>query len=158
MLFRALRDAGLRPGGFCVKRVYRRAMLDGMDMIDLATGRRARMLSVACVNGDGLVFAVNPGAFLEIGVPSIVAALDMADVVVMDELGRFECEVPEFTSCVFAALDAAKPVVGVLKDETNPFLDMVRARHDVRVVNLRPESREEASREFRRLLCSLLEH
>lgn len=156
LLFRALRDAGARIGGFCVKRCYRHASLDGMDMIDLATGRRARMLSVRYDGANGRCVMVDRGAFLEIGVPSVQAALDSADVIVMDELGRFECDVPEFVRCVFAALDAPKPVVGVLKDESNPFLDEVRTRRDTRIIRLDVASRVEAGRVFRGLLLDLL--
>ncbi len=65
------------------------------------------------------------------GVPAIRRALSEADIVVLDELGRFELEVPEFTDAVKDALDALL-VVGVLKDESNWFLDGVRERTDTR--------------------------
>jgi len=156
LLFRALRERGVRLGGFCVKRVYRRASLDGMDMIDLATLRRARMVTFESGGRQGPGLTVHRGAFLEIGAPSLLAALECADVIVMDELGRFECGLVEFTNCVFAALNAPKPVVGVLKDESNPFLDEVRARRDVRVLRLDRDSRDEVGREFRSLLLDLL--
>ncbi len=169
LLFRALRESGRNLGGFCVKRVYRRASLVGMDIVDLATRARARMVTF---HGDfregsdgwlrtpgrgGPTRIVDRTVFLDIGVPAVRDAIESCDVIVMDELGRFEWDVPEFMRCVFAALDSPKPVVGVLKDESNPFLDEVRARQDVRVVRLCPGSRDQTGCDFRRLLCSLLE-
>jgi nucleoside-triphosphatase THEP1 len=54
----------------------------------------------------------------------------------MDELGRFELEAPLFLAAVTQALDSPVPVVGVLKAESNLFLDGIRARPDVKVVTL----------------------
>jgi nucleoside-triphosphatase len=126
-----------------------------MDMFDLATRSRARMLDF---QRDGPIergIMVHREAFIRIGAPSLAAAIDRAGIIVMDELGRFECDVPEFMSCVFAALDSSKPVIGVLKDESNPFLDAIRARHDVQVVRLERDSRDQVGIEFRSLLQRL---
>jgi nucleoside-triphosphatase len=54
----------------------------------------------------------------------------------MDELGRFELGSPAFLAAVGEALDSSVPVVGVLKAESNPFLDSIRARPDTAVIDL----------------------
>jgi len=54
----------------------------------------------------------------------------------MDELGRFELGSPAFLDVVREALASPIPVVGVLKAESNPFLDSIRARPDTAVIDL----------------------
>ncbi|MEA1959885.1 MAG: nucleoside-triphosphatase [Bacillota bacterium] len=57
-------------------------------------------------------------------------------IVLMDELGRLEMKAPGFMEEVRRTLDSDVPVLGVMKKESNPFLDSVRARDDVRVLDL----------------------
>ncbi len=142
-------------GGFTVKRVYQYGRQTAMDLVDLATGRRSRLVSFGGTTGP----APRPAAFEEVGVPAVLSALASSRVVVMDELGRFELAAPRFQAVVRRALEAPVPVVGVLKAESNPFLDSIRAHPEVRVIMLDPSDparRAAAAAEFRAALDALL--
>ncbi|MGI6631885.1 MAG: nucleoside-triphosphatase [Bacillota bacterium] len=139
-IFRALRTSGLDYGGFVVKRRIERSRRTSMEIIDLSSGMKA---SIASFSPFGKVAPI-PTSFVTVGVPAIASALRDKQLVVMDELGRFELGAPEFMQEVFRALDSPTPVVGVLKAESNPFLDSVRARPDVTVIPVSEESREYA--------------
>jgi nucleoside-triphosphatase len=57
-------------------------------------------------------------------------------VVLMDELGRVEQYAPRFREMVEMLLDAPFFVLGVLKKEENMFLNGIRERDDVLVIDL----------------------
>jgi len=142
MLFSVLGDTGpgvFGPpgiGGFVVKRVYEECHRVAMDLVDLGSGERARLLDFGAPGGGPGAPRVRIEAFTRVGVPAIQRALRAARLVVMDELGRFELETPLFLEAVTRALDSPVPVVGVLKAESNLFLDGIRARPDVKVITL----------------------
>ena len=64
------------------------------------------------------------------------AYTDGKKVILMDELGRVEQFAPRFQSMVKMLLDAPVYVLGVLKKEENLFLDGIRERGDVFVIDL----------------------
>ncbi|MBE6506362.1 MAG: hypothetical protein E7Z72_00340 [Methanocorpusculum parvum] len=68
---------------------------------------------------------------------------DLQGLVLMDELGRFESSTEKFRSCVFAVLDSDLPVLGVVRDAENPFLDAVRSHPKTEVISVTKENREE---------------
>lgn len=152
LLWGVLGQHQVSPGGFAVEKVYRHGRRVALDLVDLSSGRRA---GLAGFSGHRPV--VDHSCFLTVGVPAIAGAMESRRVVVMDELGRFELAVPAFMHAVMAALDSPLPVVGVIKDESNPFLDAVRARPDVRVIRLDPRERAAAEAEFAGALRRLLE-
>jgi nucleoside-triphosphatase THEP1 len=119
-------------GGFVVKRVYRAGRRVALDLVDLGTGQRATLVSFPAPGPPRVALE----AFAGVGVPAIKRALDSSRVVVMDELGRFERGSPAFLAAVGEALASPVPVVGVLKAESNPFLDSIRARPDTAVIDL----------------------
>jgi nucleoside-triphosphatase len=78
----------------------------------------------------------NYDTFRTIGVDSLTKACRQKQIVVMDELGRIETRVPEFMQAVFETLDSDIPTLGVIKKESNPFLDQIRARADVDIIDM----------------------
>ncbi len=151
ILFRALRRLDIEAGGYVVKRVYRYGRLWAMDVVDLSGAGRACLIDLR----DPARPEINRDAFLTIGAPAIRRAMSIG-LVVMDEIGRFELAVPVFLDAVKEALDSGVPVTGVLKEESNWFLDRVRSRADVRVVRVEPASRQAAEVNYTRLLLQLL--
>lgn len=81
------------------------------------------------------------------------AKTDEHDVVVLDELGRFEREVPKYIKGIQYFLDSPRIVVGVLQDTDNaPWLDEIRMRKDTRVVRVLQDHRDEAREQLRQFL------
>lgn len=71
-------------------------------------------------------------------------------LVVMDELGIFERNAAAFQSSVLETLDRDLPVLGVLKDKANPFLDKVRQHPAVTLLRYPGAGVEAAVGEFLR--------
>lgn len=74
---------------------------------------------------------------------SLLGDIDDADIVVMDELGFLESEAYVFRERIVEILDSEKPVLGVLKKKPTEFLDSVRDRDDVEVIEITSENRLE---------------
>ena len=76
------------------------------------------------------------------------------DGIVMDELGFLERDAMAFQAAVLAALDGARPVLGVIKPRAHPFLDQIRRHPRVRVELVTPENRDAL---LQTLLCEARE-
>jgi len=98
---------------------------------------------------------INIQVFDEMGA-QLLTSIDEADVVIMDELGRFELTAYKFQKKVEEVLSSDKPVLGVIKDESNLFLDRIRNRKDVQIFRVTLENREEVYKEVLNLIKQIL--
>ena len=101
-------------------------------MSDLISKKQACIS--ACVNGQiqGL-----EKTFAGFGVKCLKDALKCEkQVVLLDELGRFEKNCHEFINCVLDLLDSQKIIFAVLKKEPIPYLEQIQKRQDVILFDL----------------------
>jgi nucleoside-triphosphatase len=87
---------------------------------------------------------------------SVRSAIEKDDLVVIDELGRMELYSPLFQRVVKEALDSDKPVLGTIQIRRNRFLDSIRARDDVMVVEVTSGNRDALVESVARDFASLL--
>ncbi|MFN2364419.1 MAG: nucleoside-triphosphatase [Halarsenatibacteraceae bacterium] len=78
---------------------------------------------------------VKPEVFNNLGV-KLLKTGDKNSLVIMDELGRFESNSWEFQTQVFKTLLSDRQVLGVLKNESNSFLDKIRVRSDLKIFQI----------------------
>jgi len=103
-------------------------------------------------------YGVNVDDLERIGVAALQQALEAADLIVADEIGRMEMCSPRFCEMVLRCLDAPVPVLGTLQARRTasarryPFLEAIRARHDVELILVRPETRDGLPEELARRL------
>ncbi len=85
---------------------------------------------------SGNQMAPDMNGFLGLGITSITRATESTSQwAVIDELGYLESSCPEFCDAVFRLFDQ-KQVIAVLRSQSTPFLDALRARNDVFVYDL----------------------
>lgn len=140
-LFSALLKFPVTLGGFRVDRVFEGRRLRAFRIIDLDTSSSAD-ISTARKGG----WDVHLEAFETVGVEAVRRGIRSAGLVVMDELGRFELRAYGFRQAVTDALDSPVPVVGVLKEDDNPFLNEIRSRDDTEILEVTEESRDDVRR------------
>jgi nucleoside-triphosphatase THEP1 len=80
--------------------------------------------------------------FKELGVWAIERAIAEADLIVMDELGRFEIKCDHFIQTVHRAFDSDTPVLCSMKSEENVFLNSLIKRDDVILFSITERNRE----------------
>ncbi|MFP4021472.1 MAG: nucleoside-triphosphatase [Halanaerobium sp.] len=97
-------------------------------------------------------FKVQSEVFNNLGVELL---RQKAEIIVLDELGRFELEAKKFQKEVFSLLDSEKIVIGVLKTESNLFLDKLRQRDDLIIYQLKEYNQKQRAEIFTKLLENL---
>lgn len=150
---KTITELGLDPGGFMVGRKEKEGHWTEFFLVDARDFISAQKQGKKKINPKGeAVFArrdnpgssvkIYPGAFDGIGVELIDRGLRERQIIIMDELGRFELEAVKFQNKVEEVLAAAKPVLGVIKKEKNPFLDRIRRREDVLMFEVDADNRD----------------
>ncbi len=86
-------------------------------------------------------YGVNIDGFENTGIKALKGAVKEDDLVIMDELGKMELYSLEFQKTAITVLDSPKPVLGVIKEKSIPFLDSIREREDVSIIKVNPENR-----------------
>lgn len=77
-----------------------------------------------------------------IGKNIIEKDIETCSVIVLDELGFLESKAEDFKSAVFKALNSDCLVLGVIKPRDIPFLNEIRNRNDVNIIEVNKENRD----------------
>jgi nucleoside-triphosphatase len=81
-------------------------------------------------------------SFESVAVEAIKSAIENADVIVIDEVGKVEVESQGFVDAVKEALEVDKPMIITLhKKSRNPLLQDIRRRDDIRIFEVTPINR-----------------
>jgi nucleoside-triphosphatase len=78
-------------------------------------------------------------------------------VVVIDEIGKMELFSPRFREAVQAALASPKPVLATVMAAPHPWVDAIKARSDVLLVEVMPANRQRLPEQVLRWLGEMLE-
>lgn len=65
-----------------------------------------------------------------------------ADLLLMDEIGIMEANAPAFQAELRRCVEGTLPILGVVRSKPHPFLDWIRSRPNVRVVEITEENRD----------------
>lgn len=147
ILKKVIKKLELVPGGFMVDRDGKERnwlsfyMLDARDFL-FFKNKEVKKRVFAWREIPGEKWNISLEVFNEFGSNLLKKGYD-TDIIIMDELGRFELKADKFKKSVVKALDSPYPVMGILKDEKNPFLDSIRERNDVILYRVTEYNREE---------------
>lgn len=87
-------------------------------------------------------YGVDADAIAGIIVPALQRALQSAALIVIDEIAKMELSHPAFAEAVWQCLDSSKPVLGVIQQSRLPFLEKVRARFDIWLLEVTVRNRD----------------
>lgn len=98
-----------------------------------------------------------PEIFDSIGVRILKDSLkSKKDVIIMDELGFFETNALKFQEYVFRCLDSHKIVFGVVKPAKTVFLNNIRYRDDVLILEINKENRDNQYKKIKSIFEEVL--
>lgn len=143
---RILNALGWKAGGFCTMPVIHEGKRIGFDLFPLEEGKRTPAgFPMARFKENGEL-KIDPDAFTVMGVKAIERSLkDKSECILMDEIGRFEKDIPAFLDAVWNAIVQKEiPVLVVLKKENLPFTGKVWSLEEGLHVDLDRMDREEA--------------
>jgi nucleoside-triphosphatase len=122
-----IRDSGTRAG-------FRIVTLDGEEAIfahvDFKTPDRLGK------------YGLDLSALERIGVSAIHQAILAQRLVVIDEIGPMEIRSAIFREAVNEALNGGVPILATIFARPLPFTDAIKARPDVKLIEVRPDNRE----------------
>jgi nucleoside-triphosphatase len=128
----------IRRGG--TRQGFRIVTLDGQDTVlahvDSHSRYRVSKYGVDVQNLDN------------VGVAAINQAIEISDLIVIDEIGKMELFSPRFRQAVMKAIDSGKKVLGTIMLNPNPFADEIKRHPEVKVVQLTRANNEEMLREI----------
>ncbi len=129
---------------------------EGFALVTL-DGSRATLASVR-IRGPHRVsrYGVDVAALDAIGVTALEEAGAETRLLVIDEIGKMELLSPRFQEAVLRALDGGRPVLASIMLSRHPFADAIRARDDVTLIHLTPDSRDRALAEVVAALRGML--
>jgi nucleoside-triphosphatase len=78
----------------------------------------------------------------KIGVKEIQMCLMERKMIIIDEIGKMELLSPQFQEVVEKALNADNPVLGTITLARHPFVQKIKARDDVEIIEVTKENRD----------------
>ena len=78
------------------------------------------------------------------------------DIIILDELGFFENNSKRFKYKIYELLDSDKIILGTLKDYDCEFLNNIRKRNDISLIEVTKENREKIFDELAKTINNLL--
>ena len=87
-------------------------------------------------------YGVNVKAFETIGIPALERALEIADLIVIDEIGKMEMFSEKFCEMLEKVFASSKPLLAAIKAKDCRLTAKLKARTDVRVFQLTKKNRE----------------
>jgi nucleoside-triphosphatase len=115
----------------------------GYRCIDIVTQEEAIMAHKDIDSRNRVFgFGIDTETMNTVAIPAIQHAMDHAEVIVIDEIGKFSVESEAFVKIVRAALELDKPTVMTLaKKSRHPLLQDIRRRDDGRILEVTPVNR-----------------
>lgn len=112
--------------------------IEALDTDDAAT-----IASVDRETGPAVgKYRVDVDAIESVAVPALERARSEAELMVIDEIGPMQLHSDAFRTTVTDALDAAMPVLAAIASGESGVLGEIKARPDVSVYEVRPNTRE----------------
>ncbi len=143
MIKRLIKDLKLDAGGFYTEEIREQGIRKGFRIRSIS-GEEGIFAHVNIETPYRVSkYGIDIQILNTIGVKAIDDAIEKNTVVIIDEIGRMEIFSPDFQKAVVRALNSKKPVLGVIQQRENPFLDSIRRREDVELFCLKENTHEE---------------
>lgn len=138
-----LRTRGFKVGGVVSKEIRERGNRIGFSIEDFMTHDEGILAHVGSSNGPRLgKYTVNLRDLDVMGAGAIRTAIQVADVILVDELGPMELHSHRFIESVEAALSSQKHVLGTIHKRANhPLVIAVKSRYTI--LEVTNENRDE---------------
>jgi nucleoside-triphosphatase len=102
-------------------------------------------------------YGVDLETLRSIALPSVRTGIKQKQVIVIDEIGRMELASKEFRTAVLEALNSNRVVVATIQRHAEPFTDLLKKRHDVKLIEVTVENRHQLPRMVAELVNAALQ-
>ncbi|MCX7722013.1 MAG: NTPase [Verrucomicrobiae bacterium] len=137
-----------RRGGFVTREVRVGARRVGFQ-IETFGGAVGTLAHVARDSGPRVgKYRVDVAEFERVGVTALEQAVVAADVIFLDEIGKMELFSERFRAAVLRALNCSKPVLATVMIHPHPFVDGLKRRQDVKLIEVTLANRDRLPNEL----------
>lgn len=137
----ASRLSNLKIGGFYTEEIRENGSRVGFH-IRTFSGQVGILAHVSFRNGPHIgKYRVDIPQFEEIGVTALKNALEASEIILIDEIGKMELFSEPFRRLVISCLDSDKPVIATVLSRPHLFVDGIKRRSDVRLVEVTIKNR-----------------
>lgn len=143
-LIRKVAAAGMPlAGGFFTEEILDDGRRVGFRVEDIHSGREG-VLSHVSRKGRPRVgkYGVDVASFDRIGVAALREAMRREGCIIVDEIGKMEIFSEAFREAVTAVMDSGNPVLGTIPIYRHPFIDGLREREDITVIEVTHSNRD----------------
>ncbi len=145
------------PSGFYTEEIRARGNRKGFRFVSLD----GRDFVLAHVDFPGPARVGRYGVDVA-GFQRLVEQLALLDsptaLIVIDEIGKMECQLPRFRDLVVELLDSPKIVLATIALKGDAFMQQIKQRPDVRLMTVTPQNRDSLTESLQGELRVVLEH
>lgn len=135
-------------GGFYTEEERREGRREGFRIVTL-DGQIATLASINLRTPHRVSkYGVSIENLEQIGVAALRRAIEEAELIVVDEIGKMELLSPGFQEVVLDAIESGKPVLGTIMLASHPWADKVKQHPRVRVVSITEANRNAVREEI----------
>jgi nucleoside-triphosphatase len=141
LIKRVLEKLSQPAGGFYTEEIREHGTRVGFKIVTL-DGQEAVLAHVDFTAPERVSkYGLDLRGLEKIGVNAIHAAMKARQLIVIDEIGPMEIRSATFRDAVIEALDSDNPVLATIFARPLPFTEKLKRRHDVTLIELRPDNR-----------------
>jgi nucleoside-triphosphatase len=157
-VIRILQEAGYQVGGMISNEQLENRSRVGFVVRDIATEETGLLAHVDQPEGPKVgKYKVDLKGLNSVGVKSLVDAINISDVIVVDEIGPMELYSASFKEAVLESMQCGKPVLGTIHYRSkSPFILDIRGREDVEIIEVTMENREHIAEELSKSILGIL--
>lgn len=132
----------LKPCGFYTEEIREGGERRGFT-VRTFSGRNGILAHVDNRSGPRVgKYGVDVESFESTALPELEGAIGGKRLIVIDEIGRMELFSTRFRDLVIQSLDGPAPLLGVIGEKGNEFVNSVKRRSDVRLFRITMENRD----------------
>jgi len=155
LIKRLIEATPLSKGGFYTEEVREQGQRVGFSLTTL-DGKRSLLAHIKIKSPYRVGrYGVDIDTFETIGVESIRKAISTNELIIIDEIGRMELFSNKFREVVVQALKTGR-VLATIKKGRGYFIDKIKSRRDVKVLEVNIENRETLSSNLAKIVTDLV--
>lgn len=139
-----LKSSGYKVGGMVSREIKIGEVRVGFEIINLLTDNKGWLAHINQKTGPRVgKYRVNLNDLKNIGVTSILNAVEEADIIVVDEIGPMELYSTDFKDALIKGLKCNKPVIGTIHYRIRDRLfDLLLVEENVEILEVTSKNRE----------------
>ena len=144
-VIKVLKARGLRVGGMISQEFREGSTRLGVRILDLDTGKEGWLSHINQKTGPRVgKHRVNLRDLRKVGVESILRAIEVAEIIVIDEVGPMELCSSTFRDAVICAMQSRKTIIGILHFRAqDPLIDLVKTAPNTEIYEVTYENRQQ---------------